>query len=116
MNLPLIALATGAFAIGVTEFAPMGMLPVISTGIGVSIPTAGLLISAYALGVTVGAPLITLATSRIARRSLLILLAGIFVVGNALSALSESYELLLLARIITSLAQGTFFGVGAIVA
>ncbi|WP_419710517.1 MFS transporter [Pseudomonas sp. NFX224] len=116
MNLPLIALAVGAFAIGVTEFAPMGMLPVIATGIGVSIPTAGLLISAYAIGVTIGAPLVTLSTTRVPRRTLLILLAGIFVAGNALSALSSFYEMLLVARVITSLAQGTFFGVGAIVA
>lgn len=116
MNLPLIALAIGAFAIGVTEFAPMGMLPVIATGIGVSIPTAGLLISAYALGVTIGAPLVTLSTTRIPRRALLIALAGLFVAGNALSAISTSYEMLLIARIVTSLSQGTFFGVGAIVA
>ena len=116
LNPPLLALAAGAFGIGVTEFAPMGLLPVIATDLGVSIPSAGLLISAYALGVVLGAPLMTLATGRVPRRTLLIGLAGIFTIGNALSALADNYALLMIARIITSLNHGAFFGVGAIVA
>jgi DHA1 family inner membrane transport protein len=116
LNPPLLALGAGAFAIGVTEFAPMGLLPVIATDLGVSIPSAGLLISAYALGVVLGAPLMTLATGRVPRRTLLIGLAGIFTIGNALSALADNYALLMIARIITSLNHGAFFGVGAIVA
>lgn len=116
LNLPLLALAAGAFGIGVTEFAPMGLLPVIATDLSVSIPSAGLLISAYALGVVLGAPLMTLATGRVPRRTLLTGLAGIFTIGNALSALADNYALLMIARIITSLNHGAFFGVGAIVA
>ena len=116
LNPPLLALAAGAFGIGVTEFAPMGLLPVIATDLGVSIPSAGLLISAYALGVVLGAPLMTLATGRVPRRTLLIGLAGIFTIGNALSAHADNYALLMIARIITSLNHGAFFGVGAIVA
>ena len=77
LNPPLLALAAGAFGIGVTEFAPMGLLPVIATDLGVSIPTAGLLISAYALGVMLGAPLMTLTTGRMPRRALLIGLAAV---------------------------------------
>ena len=72
LNPGLLALAVGAFGIGVTEFAPMGLLPVIADDLGVSIPTAGLLISAYALGVVIGAPLMTLTTGRVPRRTLLI--------------------------------------------
>ena len=116
INPPLLALATGAFGIGVTEFAPMGLLPVIATDLGVSIPTAGLLISAYALGVVLGAPLMTLTTGRMRRRTLLIGLAAIFALGNVLAAISDSYGMLLAARIITSLNHGAFFGVGSIVA
>ncbi len=116
LNPGLIALSIGAFAIGVTEFAPMGLLPVIATGLRVSIPTAGLLISAYALGVMIGAPLMTLTTGRVPRRTLLILLAGIFTLGNLLAAVSTGYGMLLVARIITSLNHGAFFGVGSIVA
>lgn len=116
LNPPLLALAAGAFGIGVTEFAPMGLLPVIASDLGVSIPTAGLLISAYAIGVMLGAPLLTLTTGRLPRRTLLIGLAAIFTVGNALSAVADGYWMLLAARVVTSLNHGAFFGVGAIVA
>lgn len=116
LNLGLLALSVGAFAIGVTEFAPMGLLPVIATDLGVSIPTAGLLVSAYALGVVIGAPLMTLTTGRVPRRTLLIALAGIFTLGNFLAAISNSYEMLLVARLVTSFNHGAFFGVGSIVA
>lgn len=115
-NPPLLALAAGAFGIGVTEFAPMGLLPVIARDLHVSIPAAGLLISAYALGVMLGAPLMTLTTGRVPRRTLLILLAGIFTAGNLLAAISSGYGMLLAARLITSLNHGAFFGVGSIVA
>jgi DHA1 family inner membrane transport protein len=113
---PLLALAIGAFGIGVTEFAPMGMLPAIATDLGVSIPSAGLLVSAYAMGVLVGAPVMTLTTARVPRRTLLIALMGIFTVGNLLAALADSYTTLLLARVLTSFNHGAFFGVGAVVA
>jgi DHA1 family inner membrane transport protein len=116
INPPLLALAAGAFGIGVTEFAPMGLLPVIANDLHVSIPAAGLLISAYAIGVMLGAPLMTLTTGRVPRRTLLILLAGIFTLGNVLAALSTGYGMLLVARVITSLNHGAFFGVGSIVA
>lgn len=112
----LIALAVGAFGIGVTEFAPMGMLPVIAGDLHVSIPAAGLLVSAYAMGVLIGAPLMTLTTGRIDRRTLLIALMGIFTLGNALSALADGYWMLMAARVITSFNHGAFFGVGSVVA
>ncbi|MBR0657266.1 MFS transporter [Plastoroseomonas arctica] len=115
-NLPILALAVGAFGIGVTEFAPMGMLPIIAADLGVSIPIAGLLISAYAFGVMLGAPLMTLTTGRVPRRTLLIALMAIFTIGNVLAAISTSYSMLLTARVVTSLNHGAFFGVGAIVA
>ncbi|WP_395504465.1 MFS transporter [Ectopseudomonas hydrolytica] len=116
INPPLVALAIGAFGIGVTEFAPMGMLPGIASDLGVSIPAAGLLVSAYALGVLLGAPLMTLTTDRIPRRYLLIGLMGIFTWGNLMSALATDYYSLLIARVVTSLNHGAFFGVGSIVA
>ncbi|WP_426254473.1 MFS transporter [Sphingomonas sp. DC2300-3] len=115
-NLGLTALAVGAFGIGVTEFAPMGMLPVIAGDLHVSIPAAGLLISAYAMGVLIGAPLLTLTTGRIDRRTLLIALMGIFTLGNALSAMAGGYWMLMAARIVTSFNHGAFFGVGSVVA
>lgn len=116
INPPLVALAIGAFGIGVTEFAPMGMLPGIAADLGVSIPTAGLLVSAYAMGVLIGAPLMTLTTARIPRRYLLIGLMAIFTLGNVLSALASNYETLMIARVVTSLNHGAFFGIGSVVA
>lgn len=116
INIPLLALALGAFGIGVTEFAPMGMLPVIANDLAVSIPSAGMLISAYAFGVLLGAPLMTLVFANMGRRNLLLLSMAIFTAGNLISAVADSYNVLLLGRIITSFNHGAFFGVGAIVA
>ena len=112
----LLALATGAFAIGTTEFTPMGLLPVIADGVQVSIPTAGMLVSAYAVGVMAGAPVMTLLFSRFGKRAALMALMVVFTVGNLLSAFAPSYTTLLLSRLITSLNHGAFFGIGAVVA
>lgn len=116
INPPLVALSVGAFGIGVTEFAPMGMLPGIAADLDVSIPAAGLLVSAYAMGVLIGAPIMTLATARVPRRYLLIGLMAIFTLGNLLSALASNYQTLMIARLVTSLNHGAFFGIGSIVA
>jgi DHA1 family inner membrane transport protein len=115
-SLPLAALALCAFGIGVTEFAPMALLPLIAADLHVTIPTAGMLVTAYAVGVMLGAPLVTILTLRIPRKLLLILLMGVFTVGNCLAFLSGSYESLLVARLVTSLCHGALFGVGAMVA
>jgi len=112
----LLALATGAFAIGTTEFTPMGLLPVIADGVNVSIPAAGMLVSAYAIGVMAGAPVMTLLFSRFGKRAALMALMLVFTVGNLLSAFAPSYTTLLLSRLITSLNHGAFFGIGAVVA
>ncbi|RKF47118.1 MFS transporter [Paraburkholderia fungorum] len=114
--LPLFALAVGAFGIGTTEFSPMGLLPAIASGLHVSVPGAGMLISAYAIGVMIGAPLMTLALARWPKRSALIMLMGIFTLGNLLSAVAPNYTTLLLARLVTSLNHGAFFGLGSVVA
>lgn len=114
--LPLLALAIGAFGIGTTEFGPMGMLPTIAQGVGASIPSAGMLVSAYAIGVMVGAPIMTLLLARWPRRKALMVLMAIFTIGNILSALAPNYTSLLIARMITSLNHGAFFGIGSVVA
>ena len=116
INFPLFALAVGAFAIGTTEFSPMGFLPEIARDLEISIPRAGMLISAYALGVMLGAPLMTLWLSRYSKRKSLILLMAIFTIGNILATLAPNYLGLMGARIITSLNHGAFFGIGSVVA
>lgn len=115
-NAALLALAIGAFGIGTTEFTPMGLLPVIAEGVGVSIPTAGMLVTAYAVGVMLGAPIMTLLFSRFGKRTALMALMAIFTIGNLLSALAPSYGTLLISRLITSLNHGAFFGLGAVIA
>ncbi|HEY0127091.1 MAG TPA: MFS transporter [Blastococcus sp.] len=112
----LLALAIGAFAIGTTEFVVMGMLPEIAEGLGVSVTAVGVLISAYAVGVVLGAPTLTAIGLRFTPRGTLVALMVVFVVGNTLSALAPTYGLLVAARVLTALAHGSFFGVGAVAA
>ncbi|MBB6421424.1 MFS transporter [Streptomyces sp. AK010] len=116
MPLALLALAVGAFGIGTTEFVMMGLLPDVADDLNISIPSAGHLVSAYALGVVIGAPLLAAVTARMSRRTVLIGLMGLFVVGNALSALAPDNGWLLAARFLSGLPHGAFFGVGAVVA
>lgn len=116
MPLALLALAVGAFGIGTTEFVMMGLLPDVADDLHVSLPAAGHLVSAYALGVVIGAPLLAAVTARMSRRTVLIGLMALFVVGNALSALAPGHASLLAARFLSGLPHGAFFGVGAVVA
>jgi DHA1 family inner membrane transport protein len=113
-RLPLLALALGGFSIGTTEFATMGLLPLIAGDLDVSIPSAGHVITAYALGVVVGAPLLIAAAARMDRRRLLLVLMLAFTVGNVLSALAPSAGWLVAARFVAGLPHGAFFGVGAV--
>ncbi|CAD5259577.1 Inner membrane transport protein YdhP [Bosea sp. 62] len=116
MPIAVYALTAGAFGIGTTEFVIMGLLLQVASDLQVSVAMTGLLISGYALGVFVGAPVLTLATRKLPRKQVLILLMAIFTLGNIACALAPSYGLLMAARIVTSLAHGTFFGVGSVVA
>ncbi|NEK59602.1 MFS transporter [Geodermatophilus sabuli] len=110
------ALALGGFALGTTEFVTMGVLPDIAAGVGVDIPTAGHVISAYALGVVVGAPVLAALGGRLPRRGLLIGLMAAFLVGNVGSALAPGQSTLLLARFVSGLPHGAYFGVASLVA
>ncbi|MFH8383914.1 MFS transporter [Kitasatospora sp. NPDC018058] len=116
MPLALLALAIGAFGIGTTEFVIMGLLPEIAGDYGVSIPTAGLLVTGYAIGVVIGAPLMTVLGTRISRKTMLMLLMGLFTVGNLVSATAPGFGVMLAGRIVASLAHGAFFGIGSVVA
>lgn len=116
MTFPLLVLALSAFGIGTAEFVIMGLLPEVAADLGVTIPAAGWLVTGYALGVAVGAPFMAMATAGLQRRITLIMLMGIFILGNLLCALATGYTLLMLARVVTSLCHGAFFGIGAVVA
>jgi DHA1 family inner membrane transport protein len=114
--LVLTALAMGGFAIGVTEFAAMSVLPDFAAGLGVDEPAAGHAISAYALGVVIGAPLLAVLGARTPRWLLLIGFMALFAVANGLSALSPSFEWMLAFRFLSGLPHGAYFGVAALVA
>ncbi|WP_446741789.1 MFS transporter [Silvibacterium acidisoli] len=116
MRIPLLALAVSAFGIGTSEFIIMGLLPNLADSFHVSIPKAGMLVTGYALSVTVGAPIVAIATARMERKAALLLLMGIFTLGNLSCALAPTYGLLMLARVVTALCHGAFFGTGSIVA
>ena len=116
MPVALLALALSAFAIGTTEFVIMGLLPEVAGDLQVSIPSAGWLISGYALGVAIGAPIMALLTAKLPRKRTLTLLMIIFIIGNVLCALAYTYNLLMLARVVTALCHGAFFGIGSVVA
>lgn len=116
INTALLALAIGAFAIGATEFSPMGMLPYIADNLKEDIPSVGVIVVIYALGVMVGAPIMTLLLVKRRPKIALVFLMSIFTIGNVLSAMSPDLMTLSLSRFITSLNHGAFFGLGAIVA
>ena len=109
-------LAIGAFAIGMTEFVIMGLLPNIARDFDVSVSQAGQLITGYALGVAIGGPIIVMLTIKWNRKYLLLALMAIFIVGNIAASFSPNYGFMMTSRIITSLAHGSFFGIGSILA
>jgi DHA1 family inner membrane transport protein len=113
---PLAALAVAAFGIGTSEFIIMGLLPNLADSFQVSIPRAGVLVTGYALSVTIGAPLVAIATAKLERKLALLLLMGIFTLGNLACAIAPSYNLLFAARVLTALCHGAFFGIGSVVA
>lgn len=112
----LLALAVSAFAIGTTEFISVGLLPLISKDLHVSITAAGLTVSIYALGVTVGAPVLTSITSSISRKTLLLWIMIVFIIGNGIAATAGSLSVLLTARIISALSHGIFMSIGSTIA
>ena len=116
MPVALFALALGGFGIGLTEFVIMGLLPEVAADFGVTETVAGYLISGYALSVAIGGIVLTTALGKIDRKRALLSLLLLFIVGNMLSALADTYALMMLGRIIAALCHGAFFGIGAVVA
>ncbi len=116
MKKSLVSLAFGSFAIGMTEFTMMGILPDIAKDLAVEIPTAGHLIAIYALGVVVGAPILVLFSSKFPPKKVLLFLMFLFLVFNGLFTIAPEYYSLMLTRFLSGLPHGAFFGVGSVVA
>lgn len=115
-SLTLLALAISAFGIGSTEFISVGLLPLISSNMDVSISTAGLTVSIYALGVMVGAPVLTTMTAKMNRKNLLMLVMVVFIIGNLISAFAASFAILLAGRVIAAFAHGVFMSIASVIA
>ncbi|MGG1634478.1 MFS transporter [Paenibacillus sp. NRS-1760] len=115
-TLALLALAISAFAIGTTEFISVGLLPLISEDLNISVTTSALTVTLYALGVTFGAPILTSLTSTIPRKTLLFWIMIVFIAGNSLAASASGVGILLTARVISALAHGVFMSIGATIA
>ncbi|EKE71625.1 MFS transporter [Gallaecimonas xiamenensis] len=116
MPIALLALTLSAFAIGTTEFVIVGLVPTIANDLGVTLPSAGLLVSLYALGVAIGAPVLTALTGRWNRKTVLLSVMALFVLGNLLAWQAPGYSSLIVARILTGLAHGVFFSIGSTIA
>lgn len=115
MKKSLVALAFGTLALGIAEFVMMAILPYVAGDLHVSIATAGHLISAYALGVCVGAPALIFAR-RLPLKRILLILVCLMIAGNLCAAVAPGYGVLMLARFVSGLPHGAYFGVGSIVA
>jgi DHA1 family inner membrane transport protein len=116
LKLAILALALGGFGIGTNEFVAMGLLPDIAASLHISEPTAGHAISAYALGVVIGAPVIAALTARVPRKTILLILMAVFILGNVATVVAPSYESLMVARFVAGVPHGAFFGIAALVA
>jgi multidrug resistance protein len=115
-TLALLALAISAFAIGTTEFISVGLLPIIAKDLQIPVTTAGLTVSIYALGVTFGAPILTSITSSMPRKTLLLWIMFIFIIGNGIAASATSIGVLLVARVISAFSHGVFMSIGSTIA
>ncbi|GAA0268694.1 MFS transporter [Cryptosporangium japonicum] len=121
----LLSLALGGFAVGLTEFVAMGLLPEMARGLlpaeyarstSDAVAEAGWTITVYALGVVVGAPTIAALTARVPRKQLVVGLLALFAAGTVASALAPTFPLVLLARFVAALPHGAYFGAAGMVA
>jgi DHA1 family inner membrane transport protein len=116
MPIALFALALGGFGIGLTEFGTIGLLPQIGSDFNISAATAGYLVSGYALSVALGGILITIAVTKLERKTVLLCLMSLFIAGNLISGLAATFPIMMVGRVVSALCHGAFFGIGAVVA
>lgn len=116
MKKGILILAFGTFALGMTEYVMMSILPDLANTFHTSVSDAGHLISTYAIGVCVGAPLCAIFLRNWDLRKILIVLMAILAIGNIMFAMSKSFEMGMISRFVSGLSHGAFFGTGSIVA
>ena len=99
-NLLIFILTVGVFGILTTEMGVIGVLPLIAEHFDISVSKAGLLVSLFALAVAISGPIMPLLFSGINRKKVMLLVLGIFVVGNIVSIFASNFTVLLIARVI----------------
>ena len=110
-NLPVVTLIALSFALGMSEFIMVGILPDIATGLKVSEVTVGNLVSLFALVYAPVTPLGSALSARFPRFATHLILVGIFLAGNVLCVLAPNYPVLLVARIMIALVSGTLVAI-----
>ncbi|WP_165977101.1 MFS transporter [Nonomuraea diastatica] len=108
MGTRLYPLAAGNFAIGTGMFVTAGLLPPISADLEISTAAAGQLMTVFALAYAVLSPLLAAVTARLSRRTLLLTGMGVFVLGNALTALAPTYPLVMVTRVLAAAGAAMF--------
>jgi predicted MFS family arabinose efflux permease len=111
--LGVLSVALGAFVLVLSEFLPIGLLPAISTDLHVSIGTAGLMVVATGLVGAVSAPTVTVLTSRLDRRVVLLSLTILLVVADTIGALAPNFGILIVSRLLLGVGIGGFWSIGA---
>lgn len=115
MKKSLTALAFGTFLLGMAEFVIEGILPDLSSSLHISVPQAGHAISVYALGVCVGSTFLV-ALHKCSPKAIIMALVSLIFIGALLSFTAQDYVSLMIARFISGLPHGAYYGVGTIVA
>lgn len=115
MKRSILALASGAFALGASEFVMMGILQFAAHDMHVTIPQAGWFITMYATGVCLGA-VILIFGRKVSPKYLIILFMILVVIGNGMAAIAPNAPTLLVARFISGLPHGAFFGTATLAA
>ncbi|MBF6989047.1 MULTISPECIES: MFS transporter [unclassified Cupriavidus] len=108
MDRRLVILALGMFAMGTDNFVVAGILPGIATSLQTSVSMAGLMVTFYALTYAVAAPVMAALAGGLPRKLLLVAALGIFVVGNAISALATDLHWVLASRVLAGFGAALF--------
>ncbi|ULN34923.1 Cmx/CmrA family chloramphenicol efflux MFS transporter [Mycolicibacterium smegmatis] len=111
MPFSLYLLAVAVFAMGTSEFMLAGLVPDIAADLGVSIGPAGLLTSAFAVGMVVGAPSMAALTRRWRARVSLSAFLLTFALVHVLGAVTTSFGVLLVTRLVAAVANAGFLAV-----
>jgi MFS transporter, DHA1 family, inner membrane transport protein len=108
---PLVLLAACVFFAICTEMLPVGLLPELGRGLGVSSSAAGVLVSLYAVLVAAMSVPIAAVAERWPRREVLAVLLGVYTLSNVVFAVAPDYAVAVVARTLGGLAHAGFFAV-----